>query len=58
MKYVSFLALALALSIHSVPSFAGAKINCKGTMTDYERNNCERNNSKEKSYSQDKKSKG
>jgi hypothetical protein len=58
MKIVSLIVLALALSIPSVPSFAGTKINCKGTMTDYERHNCERNNSREKTYSQDKKSKG
>lgn len=56
MKYALLILTALVLSMPSVPSFAGTKVNCKGTMTNYERQNCERNNSKEKTYSQDKKS--
>lgn len=35
----------LSCLIYVVPAQAGSKINCDGTMTDYERSNCERRNS-------------
>jgi hypothetical protein len=39
--------ITIAALVLSTASFAGTKINCDGTGTDYSNGNCERNNSKE-----------